>query len=204
MSIYNCCHTFEKKMNEKETDEELYPKWLTEKTFSDSFDWKNGTETNLNKFLEFATLHDSYWCGIFNYLDNSVNLILNFDAFWNKELANHKSSKVKEWPYLIIKIEKVFNIIFQSDMTCGTTIGECKTELIENIEKEKYIDISDSQNIINGKLADNILDDDIYKTIIEDVCGGFVEIIHKQKVQILLIEENGEVIKLPSELKIAE
>ncbi len=193
-----------KPMTEKETDAELYPKWLTENAFSDSFDWENGTETTLNKFIEFATLHDSIWCGIFNYLDNSVNLILNFDAFWNKELVNHKSPEVKEWPYLIIKLNKVFNIVFDSDMSCGTIIGGCKTELIENIEKEKYIDISDSQKIISGKLADNILDDDIYKTIIEDVCGGFIELIHKQKIQLLLIEDNGEMIKLPTKLNISE
>jgi hypothetical protein len=191
-------------MTNKETETELYPKWLTEKAFSDSFDWENGTETTLNKFLEFATLHDSYWCGLFNYLDNSVNLILNFDAFWNKELANHKSAEVKEWPYLIIKVKKVFSIIFDSDLTCGTTVRECKTELIDNVEKEKYIDISNSQKIISGKLAENILDDNIYKTLIEDVCGGFIELVHKQQIQILLIEENGEIIKLPEELKIVK
>ena len=181
---------------------DTYPQWLINLSFDDWFDWKKGIFSTFSRFLEYATLHDSYWCGIFSNLDNSINLIVNFDAFWNKEIANHPGPKVDEWPYLIIKLERVFNLTLDSNMDCGTTIGELKTELISDDQKEKIIDNIGQQYLINSKIAENILDKKVSKTMIEDVCGGFIEIIHTEPIRLLLYESNGNLIELPEEMKV--
>jgi hypothetical protein len=187
-------------MNETNYLKDTYPIWLVEKSFGDWFDWNLGLYSTFERFLEYATLHDSYWCGIQSYLDNSANLIINFDAFWNQELADHTSSKVKEWPYLIVKIERVFNVEFESNETYGGTIGDVKTELISTEQKDSFIESICSQNILNPKIAENIIDNEIYKTKIEDVCSGFVSIIHTKTIRLLLYNAEGELINLPKGL----
>jgi hypothetical protein len=189
-------------MTEKQKISEIYPQWLIDNGFGDWFDWKDGIYSTFDKFFEFATLHDSYWVGLFNYLDNSVNLILNFDAFWNQELTNHPGPKVNEWPFLIIKLEKVYNIIFDSNLNCGSTIGDVKTEIINDSQKEILIDNFEKQTVLNPKLGENLIESTIVKTRIEDVCGGFIEILHKENIRLLLIDVNGVRIELPTEMKI--
>jgi hypothetical protein len=189
-------------MTEKQKISELYPQWLIDNGFGDWFEWKNGMYSTFDKFLEFATLHDSYWCGLFNYLDNSVNLILSFDAFWNQEIANHSGSKVKDWPYLIIKLEKVYNITFDSNLDCGYTIGDVKSELVNEQQKEDLIAIFERQKVLNSRLVENLIESKIIKTRIEDVCGGFIEILHQESIRLLLIDANGLRIELPTEMKI--
>ena len=54
-----------------------YPQWLIDFSFGDWFDWKFGICTTFKRFLELATLHDSYYCLITNYLDNLNNANIN-------------------------------------------------------------------------------------------------------------------------------
>jgi hypothetical protein len=187
-------------MSETNFLKDTYPNWLVEKSFNDYFDWNHGLYSTFEKFLEYGTLHDSYWCGIQNYLDNSVNLIVNFDAFWNQELAEHPSSKVKEWPYLIIKVERVFNIEFESNEDCGGTIGNLETELITLENKDSFLESICSQNILKSQLAESIIDHEIYKTKIEDVCSGYINLIHTKTIRLIMYNSEGEIIGLPKEL----
>lgn len=187
-------------MTERNFLKDTYPIWLVEKSFDDCFDWHQGLYSTFEKFMEYGTLHDSYWCGIQNYLDNSVNLIINFDAFWNQELAEHSGSKVKEWPYLIIKVERVFNVEFESNEDCGGTIGNLETELISLEKKEAFVESICAQNILNSKLAESVIDSEIFKTKIEDVCSGYINLIHTKTIKLLMYSSEGEIIDLPKEL----
>ena len=152
---------------------EEYPQWLTNNAFIDGFDWENVNISSFEKLLDLMTLHDSYWIGAFSYLDNSTNLIINLDAIWNKELLGYlPEEETGEWPYLIIKLEKTYNIIFDSDIDCGTTIADVKTEILN--------------------------DSKIVKTKIEDVCNGFIEILHDEIIKFQIFDTKANIIELPN------
>ncbi len=189
-------------MTEKSKIAESYPEWLIINGFGGWFDKQDGIYTTFERFLEIATLHDSYWVGLFNYIDNSANIILIFDAFWNQDIAKHPGSKVKDWPYLIINLEKVHNIIFNSNLDCGITIGDVKTELVNDNQKEIFIDSFAKQKILNQKLAENLIDSKVVKTRIEDVCGGFIEILHNEIIRVRLYDSDGNQIDFPDEMKV--
>jgi hypothetical protein len=180
--------------------EENYPKWLKELSFGDCFDWEESIRTTFSHLLEHITLHDSYWCEMHSYADNSLNLIINFDAIWNTEILGHKGPAVKEWPYLIIKINRYLNLISNSNQDCGTIIAIAHSELIENDVIEKFQSNFDKNGLINPKLIKNLITVKVNKTTIEDVCGGFIEILHDESINVLLYSADGNLISFPDDL----
>ena len=65
--------------------------------------------------------------------------------------------------------EKVLNMTFDSCMDCGSTIGDVKSEEINEEQKEKLIDIIGKQDIVSSKMVENTIGQNIVKTKIEDV-----------------------------------
>jgi hypothetical protein len=164
---------------------EFYPRWLVDKAFCDWFDWdESSIYSTFEKFNKLASLHDSYWCGLFTYMDNSANIIISFDAFWNEKIAKHPGPMIRDWPFLVIKIEKVYQITCHSDLDNGTTIAGVKSEIIPESVKEGSIDAR------------------LIKTVVEDAGGGCIEIVHQESIRILLFDCIGNLIKLPEEMKV--
>ncbi len=139
------------------------PLWLQKTILADAFKWENAFETTFEELFQYVTYHDSHWIGLFTnkYLEQTC--IIRLDAFWNKEYSNYDEEN-QEWPFSIIKIENILSIQFLKHEICDSyTISTHENEVIDGVAISQF----------------------------DDTCGGFIELTHKPKIKVLLINELG-------------
>ena len=127
-------------MEQEEVYIDNYPTWLGNDLINDRLPWEKGLQISFSEFTTKYTLHDSYWIGLFYDVGNlaSVIIIINWDAVWLPDSIVLSTSKVKDWPFLIIKIDKVKEVStsdYFNDDYPNWSICDYQIELID----KKYL-----------------------------------------------------------------
>lgn len=172
-------------------EEEKYPAWLADKLLNKTFSWKEARQISMTDLLEHVTLHDSYWYNSILGNDNSLLLIINLDAIWNKEFCHN----LEDWPFLIIRIKDVLCTFQNFSDADGfyTTIGLAETKPVNIPDFKEWVDFT--------KVAELFPPDfyqrpepisDLNRTVIDTIYGGALAITHHPSVEILLYSEQGE------------
>lgn len=165
-------------------------KWISEACFQDTFNWSKSYKTNFLDFFEHISLHDSYWVTININTHYEAILIIELNAYGNKEYCL-KSRKIQDWPYLIIKIPDLIFITF-TKVRADSIIYETSSEIISKLEIKKLIELSTTSEVLNKDVLKGVnVNTDLFRTRIDDVGDGNIEILHKPEILVLLIEKNG-------------
>ena len=169
------------------------PDWLSIAAFNDSFDWNKALKTTFPTFLEYVTLHDSYWQTINLNVTNETILSIKLDAFWNKEYTL-KEHNTDNWPFLVIKIPNVINVSYNT-VDYATTISDTSSVKIQAEEIELLIGILTESQLFPKEFYARLIDcKEVYKTKFDDIYGGNLEILHGADIYLLLIDEDGNYI----------
>lgn len=155
------------------TLEDYYPKWLGQSVIEDDLPWNFAECLTFQEFSETYTLHDSIWVTIYQNVayDDSVTLVIRWDAVWLPDEVAASTSFVADWPLLFIKIENVHQI---------STSG--------------YRDVGGIQRGIGKAEIEGV--DGKQLLVISDHYGGNVEIIFSGKLSFLALNRNKEPLKI--------
>ena len=158
-------------------EETAFPKWLGQRLIEDDFPWDKAWELEPEVFIEKITLHDSIWIRLVldSAWENTVILVIQWDTFWNKDLANYPGDKVGIWPVLFIQVPKVANI-------------ECVD----------YDDIGEVQRTISDLETRRVQDN--FVSEIMDVYGGKIILTHKGSFKVLCYDVEGQQIELKGKM----
>ncbi len=164
--------------------------WFSNAILNDTFDWAKSFKTTFEIFLKYVSLHDSYFVIIKYNATNEIIISIELDAYWNSKYTL-KTREIKDWPYLIIKIQNVFNISLNS-LTHETIIDDASTENISKNEIDRLIGPLTDSMLFPQDFYNRIIDcKEIVKTRFEDILGGNIEFLHEPDIYVLLIEKNG-------------
>lgn len=131
-------------MEQDQIDVDDYPSWLGNDLINDRLPWEKGLQLSFAEFSKKYTLHDSCWIGLFYDVGDLASAILaiHWDSAWLPDSIALSNSKVQEWPFLFIKIDKVKEIstsgYFKDDIS---HFSICNHQ-IESIDKQKLLVIS--------------------------------------------------------------
>jgi len=160
-------------MNEMSDDdlEPYYPEWLSRGLLWEEFPWEQAVRTTMEQFLNRYTLHDSGWIAPkadAQYRGGGL-AVFRFDAFWTQGRIPHPGSRVAEWPILLIRFSRLFELrLHDYEPESGglsRTISHAETEAV------------------GGRC----------RTRIWDLFGGCCELVHAKPVDILCVGRAGEV-----------
>jgi hypothetical protein len=170
---------------------EQNPDWLTLAIVQDTLDWNKAAETTFPILLNHVNLHDSYWQGLYMTEACDVVISIQLDAFWNKEYTE-KVGTTDFWPYLIIRIPHTINI-FTSAARLEHGIGWASSTAVPFEEIERLIEGMSESGFWPSQLYQSVLDtaSQLCRSRIEDCNEGYVEILHSEKIHLLLINQDG-------------
>ena len=144
-----------------------YPDWLGNDLINDRLPWKKGLHISFLEFAKKYTLHDSCWIGLFYDVGEraSAILVINWDAVWLPDSIALSNSKVQEWPFLFIKIEKVKEVSTSDYFNDDYANWSICDHQIESIDEQQLLIISscmggDLEIIFSGETTFLALDSD--------------------------------------------
>ncbi|MEL6927611.1 MAG: hypothetical protein AAFO95_03125 [Cyanobacteria bacterium J06600_6] len=131
-------------MEEEQIDLDNYPSWLGNDLINDRLPWEKGLNISFSEFIKKYTLHDSCWIGLFYDVGDlsSVTLVINWDAVWLPDSIALSTSKVQEWPFLLIKIAKVKEVSTSNYFNSDYPNWSICDYQIESIDKQQLLVIS--------------------------------------------------------------
>ena len=176
------------------TSDDHFPVWLTQQLANYSFDWKTSTTTSFPDLLRHITLHDSGWYHTLSSNDNSMLLVIELDAIWNKEFCHQQEI----WPYLIIKIRRVINSLndFTQDDFLGV-ISDVESLPINTVRFKEWIEFAQVYELLPTDLYRHFpIEQPLHRTEISTVYGGVLSITHESPIQILLYSANGQQLEI--------
>ncbi len=158
-------------------EEAVFPKWLGQHLLEDSFPWNKAWELEPEEFIKRITLHDSVWVRLVldSAWENTAILVIQWDTYWNKDLASYPGDKIDNWPILLIKVPQVTNI-------------ECVD----------YDDIGGSQRTISD--LETKQENDNFVSEIMDVYGGKIILSHKGSFKVLCYNVEGQQIEIKDKM----
>jgi hypothetical protein len=171
-------------------EDEKYPAWLADKVMNTSFDWRAATKTSIQELMEDITLHDSCWYNTYVESENAWVLIINLDAIWNKDFCH----KMEEWPFLIIKFQKVFFSFqdFSEYDLAYRTIGSVEVVAIGGKDFTDWMDFTKIAGFLPLDILQNLQSEgNLTRTEISTVYGGSLSLIHAPAIEVLLYSEQG-------------
>ena len=150
-----------------------YPPWVLSGIVEDELPWDKGRKMNLKCFLEEYTLHDSYYVGLFYNpaYTNNITLTFQWDPIWLPCKMAPKTSLVKDWPYLFIRIEDV-----EQSSTWGYKDYD---DINRAVEIAEYVEV-DSRKLFS----------------IGDVFGGNLQIAFSGDTCFLALDKDGKVLEI--------
>ncbi|MDU0372416.1 hypothetical protein ACFPAF_18590 [Hymenobacter endophyticus] len=174
--------------------DDLYPAWLTEHLANYSFNWENSVSTSFPELLDSITLHDSYWHHTISPGDNSIVLVIELDAIWNKSFCYQQTN----WPYLIIRINRVINSFndFTQDDFRGT-IGDTESLQVNISRFNEWLEFAKVYDLLPVDLYEHFpIRKSMHRTEISTVYGGVLSITHEASIQTLLYTADGQSLKI--------
>jgi hypothetical protein len=140
--------------NENEVDSGDYPTWLGQSLLEDDLPWEAASIYSVREFLDRYTLHDSNWVTIHYDVayEAQATLVIMWDSFWLPDEIAQSTSVVRDWPLLLIKLERVRQL---------ATLG--------------YEDINGMPRGISTAEVEEVEDKFVF--VIHDHYGGSVEIV---------------------------
>lgn len=174
--------------------DDLYPTWLAEKLANYSFSWEKSISTSFPELLGRITLHDSYWHYTLSPSDNSLLLVIELDAIWNKDFCYQQET----WPYLIIKIGRVISSFhdFTQDDFRGP-ISDVESSQINTSRFNEWLEFAKVYELLLADLYQGFPAKQVmHRTEISTVYGGVLSITHEVSIQILLYTADGQPLKI--------
>jgi hypothetical protein len=182
-----------------------YPGWLSENLLNYAFPWDKAQKTDLPTFLTKYNLHDSYWFGMWIAPDDQAIAIIQWDVihpFWlYPDLFPKDIWNTNKWPFLLISFRPPpHQILFDSAMSHDyrSIIGHASSKVISAEDRETML----NQVIVQSNIGDNnknfYLNNDLCQTVFETIYGGEIHFFHDREIEILCINWEGEILKIPS------
>ena len=131
-------------MEQEEIDIDDYPSWLGNDLINDRLPWGKGLQISFAEFGQKYTLHDSCWIGLFYDVGDraSIILVIHWDAVWLPDLIALSTSKVQDWAFLFIKIDKVKEISTSNYFKDDIPHFSICNHQIESIDEQELLVIS--------------------------------------------------------------
>ncbi|GGF23961.1 hypothetical protein [Hymenobacter cavernae] len=176
-------------------NKDIYPKWLGKHILNDSFSWDKSTRTTFPVLLEQITLHDSQWYTTFFEMDNSLVMVIELDAVWNKEFCYNS----EEWPFLIIRFNNVLCTFsnFNRDDYPVKTISSAETSIIDNIKFNSWYNSAKDLGILSKPFYErdskNII---IHRTEIDTIYSGTSTFFHAVLIETLFYSNMGQLLPI--------
>jgi hypothetical protein len=170
---------------------------LTERLRSDisaALPWESARETTLPEFLVRYTLHDSQWLRVESSPDGPALALFEWDTFWTEGRVPHDSSRLADWPVLVLAFDALYQINVKWDPVHTLTVGDAESRAVGAEERERLFDrVGGTDDVLSAAA----LDDSLHLTTIRDVGVGYLELLHGATVRVLCIGGDGQVIDLP-------
>lgn len=175
---------------------DLFPDWFNQYVINDKIPWTDNIVSTLPDFLEEYTLHDSYWCGITSVPNDTTTIGIQLDAFWAKDKIDFTDAQKRDWPILFIQLQKTWQIKqgFNLDFQMTETISGATSQLLD---EETKLQLFSSLDHEHKWFQEAVFDVPLYRTLIEPIYGGFVEILHGGETRFLLVGADGSNIVMP-------
>ena len=176
--------------------DEYYPSWLGQDLINDNFDWQQSLKTTMPAFLAEYTLHDSYWIGLYVQPNRKIIAVIRFDTYWSKGRVFFPGSFVADWPILLVRFARAFRIDLNG-LEEGETIGNATSIRLDSSQREQMLEREISRSADVDILGEYILDEDLHRTLFEDIYGGQVDVWHSAEVNLLCFNRQKESLLLP-------
>jgi hypothetical protein len=164
------------------------PNWLDRDPLEQRVIWEQATASTMADFLNTYTLHDSFLRQIRIKPNFESLLIIGFDLVWNKQISSG-------YDILAISFPQTYRVTYSMGSPYGATIASASTAIITEQEREElWRHITAQYDSLPDEVLSRITDDELTKTIIEDIFFGKTEIIHGRQIQILLLNNNEELL----------
>lgn len=161
--------------------ERYYPEWLSNGLLWEEFPWDQAVRTTMERFLDRYSLHDSGWITlkVDAQYGGGALAVFRFDSFWTSGRIPHPGPHVAEWPILLIRFSRLFELRLEDYEPGGggwpRTISHAQTEAWD------------------GRC----------RTGIWDIYDGRCELVHAKPIDVLCIGRAGEVYPM-EDLKLTE
>jgi hypothetical protein len=176
--------------------DDYYPNWLGQDLINDNFDWQESLKTTMPLFLAEYTLHDSYWIGIYAQPDRKTTAAIRFDTYWSNGRIFFPGSSVADWPILLVRFPRAYSI-YLNGLEEGETISGATSDRVDSMRLEQMPEHRILANPRPGIVKEYLLDEDLHRTVFEDIYGGQVDIWHSAEVNLLCFNRQKESLSIP-------
>lgn len=180
--------------------DDRFPPWLSQRLLHNDFPWEEATLTTFPELLRRVTFHDGSWYGGFPaQYDNAMVLVLQPDAFWNREFCHQQ----EDWPYAVIEVSRVLNIsraLEPEDLIC---IDSVESAPIDAVRFTEWLEFAKVYDLMPADFFDyQKPQPPLHRTEIPLLANGTLSFIHEARIRLLLYTATGErlTVQLP-ELK---
>ncbi len=172
-----------------------YPKWWLEKLQQNQIPWDHYQSVDLPVFLKRYKLHDTYLAGIDADTegDGRVTFAIKPHWFWSREPGIMLEPEI-----MLLCFTRVYQMNWSGPkLACSSVIIEAGSRRVQDVEKERFLDLAVAQTGMNDEEKEFILDSALYHTFFLIEYRDRISLYHDRSVAVLVMGKNAQAISLP-------